>query len=130
VDTDNDGIDDRLEPAYGLVVGNDDSAVDSDGDGYTDAAELFSMTNPLDANDHLRILNIAPSTGFDPSANPRVNVTLSAFPGLTYVWESGGALTNFLTLSNGQFTATNSIHVQELLLAPDQDFLRVRRVEP
>jgi len=50
IDTDGDGIDDRLEPAYPLLtVGVDDRGVDSDGDGATDALELSLFFDPTDS---------------------------------------------------------------------------------
>ncbi|MFC1453414.1 choice-of-anchor Q domain-containing protein, partial [Verrucomicrobiota bacterium] len=88
VDLDNDGIDDRLEPAYGLVVGEDDSGVDTDQDGSPDAEELGNMTNPLDPSDFFRIVSIARAAGYTP-ADPRFAVAAATFPGLWYTFLSG-----------------------------------------
>jgi hypothetical protein len=131
VDTDGDGIDDRLEPAYGLVVGVNDSAMDSDSDGSFDWQELHNMTDPKNADSVLRIRSITYLGTNDPvSGMPVFAIALPTFPGLGYELQANPALTNFQTVSNSQFTATNSIQTMEVLLAPERDFLRVKRTAP
>jgi|GEM_PF-796670 len=127
IDTDNDGIDDRLEPAYGLVVGNDDRAVDSDGDGSPDWAELFNMTNPTDAADYFHILSLALAAGFDATLNPVFDVTFRSFPGLRYELETGPTPQSFVTLTNSQVIADNHTQTRQVVLNPGQGFLRARR---
>lgn len=122
VDSDGDGVDDRLEPAYGLVVGDDDSMVDSDGDGMTDAAELAGMTDPRDPTDRLRL------TRFAPAGSPDTySITVSTFPGLSYRVEAdqgldfGGPGSRVLhTFTAGDFSETF-----EVVLAGTRDFVRV-----
>ncbi|MEM6885608.1 MAG: lamin tail domain-containing protein [Verrucomicrobiota bacterium] len=48
MDTDNDGMADWQERLMGLVVGTDDSAIDADFDGFSNADELLAGTNPFD----------------------------------------------------------------------------------
>lgn len=127
VDTDDDGIDDRLEAAYGLVVGNDDSGVDSDDDGSPDAEELANMTDPDDPTDSFRILAFAPAAGFDPVTNTAFDVTLRTFPGLGYALETDDTLQEFQLLTNSAFIASDHAQNLEVILAPGQEFLRAKR---
>ena len=129
VDSDHDGVDDRLEPAYLMAVGLDDSARDSDGDGSCDAVEIANMTDPTDANSLLKIISFAKAPGFDPVTNPVFDVTFTSFPGLSYSLEcaqnmdfaSPAARLHSCGLANG-FTGTTRI-----TLAPTRDFVRLRR---
>ena len=128
VDSDDDGIDDRLEPAYPqFTVGVDDSALDSDGDGSSDGDELGSMTDLQDRADYLRILSFAPAAGFDPATNPLFDISLSTFPGLGYELEKGPALGGFSFVPGSQVAATAYSRTTQVLLAPGRDFVRVRR---
>ncbi len=45
-DSDNDGMEDEWELANGLIVGEDDSGLDRDGDGLTNLQEFLASTNP------------------------------------------------------------------------------------
>lgn len=79
VDTDGDGIDDRLEPAYpGLTVGINDSTRDTDGDGQTDAVELKAMMDPQDRFSSLRIV------AFQTWSPGQYFIAWTSFPGLMY----------------------------------------------
>ena len=86
VDDDADGIDDRLEGSAGcyphLIVGHDDSHLDTDGDCRSDATEIADMTDLYDPTDSFRILSFTPALGFDPETNPLFTVTVKTFPGL------------------------------------------------
>jgi|GEM_PF-2669777 len=115
VDTDLDGIDDRLEPAYGLVVGVDDRASDQDGDGSPDHEELASMTDPEDPGDFFRILSFATAPDYHPVTNPSFVLRFASFPGLTYEIRESADASSF-----------------QLLLAPfpADDFETARELEP
>jgi CSLREA domain-containing protein len=124
VDIDNDGIDDRIEPAYGLSVGTDDSLRDSDGDGSTDGEEIANMTDPGNANSHLRILSFTPLAGVHS-----FRITFPTFPGLNYSLECdqnfdfhgpGARILQYGTASGH----TGQIDVE---LLPSRDFVRIRR---
>jgi hypothetical protein len=130
-DSDSDGIPDILEgpetPYPHLIVGEDNSAADTDGDGSTDAEEIFNMTDLNNPNDNFRILAFAPAAGFDPDTNPVFEITLKTFPSLSYGLEADPAWTGFQTIDKSAFTATNFTHTLEVLLAPGQDFVRGKR---
>jgi predicted outer membrane repeat protein len=129
LDTDHDGIDDRLEPAYQMTVGTDESARDLDGDGSTDAVELSNMTDPADPLSKFRVRSITPAPGFDPSTNPTFDITFSSFPGLTYTAECHSGLdfgspgTRITPLG----TAADFECTRRVTLENSRDFLRVRR---
>ncbi len=57
-DLDGDGIPDLLESAP-LTVGVDDRQIDSDGDGFSNAAEYIAETDPLDSQSRLEITRIS-----------------------------------------------------------------------
>jgi predicted outer membrane repeat protein len=128
VDADRDGIDDRLEPGYGLVVGNDDSAADSDGDGSRDRDEIASMTNPLDPTDYFRILSFTKAAGFTP-ANPVFDLTLSTVPGLRYCLEESTTLQDWTALPNSEFVAAAGTHHMQAELYPGRDLVRGCRLD-
>lgn len=129
VDSDSDGVDDRIEESYArFTVGVDDSALDSDGDGSTDAQELANMTDPDNAMDLLRIISFAPAAGFLYPSNMVFDVVWSTFPGLDYAVEyddnldfSGGL--SFGTNTANGFTSTLTV----TLSSSGKDFIRVVR---
>lgn len=84
VDVDGDGIDDRLEPAYGFVVGVDESAVDSDGDGATDAVEISNMTDPQNPASRFEITSVVLAADQPENGEPLFDIEFTSFPGLTY----------------------------------------------
>ncbi|MFV1994437.1 MAG: choice-of-anchor Q domain-containing protein [Verrucomicrobiales bacterium] len=127
IDTDSDGIDDRLEPAYGFVVGDDNSSADSDNDGSTDAEELQNMTDPLDGSDFLRILGMSFGAGFNAQTNRVFDITWKSFPGLNYTIESNTALDFSSPAELGDFDAADFVRSTTLTLAPADNYLRVRR---
>jgi hypothetical protein len=118
-------LDDRLEPAYGYVVGVTNTPGDLDGDGSNDAAELANMTDPLNSADSFRIVLMTKGAGFNPVSNPVFNVALTTFPGLSYRLETAGVVTSFQ--SNLVFVATNYTRTQQVLLPPNVGFIRARR---
>lgn len=129
VDTDADGIDDRLEPAYGLVVGTDDSGCDTDGDGSCDAEELENMTDPANPASLLRILSFKPAPGFEPATNPLFDVLFTSFPGLSYTLEcSENAWFDGPSLRTSPLgMADDSTQAIRVLLHSGRDFVRIRR---
>lgn len=127
VDTDDDGIDDRLEPAYGFVVGEDESAVDSDGDGQTDAVELANMTNPNNANSLFKITAFAPA-GTEPGTGlPLLTFTFISFPGVSYEVETASDVTFESDVSQTPVIANGTTHQATVALPAPNAFLRVRR---
>lgn len=128
VDADSDGIDDRIESAYPqFTVGVDDSGLDSDGDGLSDAEELDGMTNPNDANDGFRLLSFAPAPGFDAVTNPVFDVTIATFPGLSYELEISGNLEDYQLVPGAQFTADDYTRTFEVLFSGESGFVRAKR---
>lgn len=121
-DADSDGMDDRLEPRYGFVVGVQDGALDQDGDGQTNAQELGNRTGPRDPNSLLKITSIT-RTGSD------VTFTYTTFPGLSYTIETGPDLTfdgsSFTPVSPPTgFTRTNGLTIST---SEPRYFFRIRR---
>ena len=92
MDNDCDGIDDRLEPAYQMIVGEDDSGRDSDGDSSNDGMELANMTDPQNAESLLKILSFTRAAGFGSAGRPVFDVTFTSFPGLSYSLECDQSL--------------------------------------
>jgi len=132
IDTDGDGIDDRLEGPNGcyphLTIGTDDSALDTDGDGRSDAVEIADMTDLYDPTDFFRILSFTPAPGFDPMNNPVFTLTLKTFPGLKYEIEKNKILKGLFTpLPGTQFTAGDHTSTINILLTPKRDFVRAVR---
>ena len=71
-DSDGDGIPDSFESVYGLTNGVDDSAIDTDGDGCNNAAEVIFdvMTNGPGTNPNIwNDSSVFPNSDFDCS-NP------------------------------------------------------------
>ena len=131
LDTDGDGIDDRLEPAYPeMTVGTDDSALDSDGDGSSDAEELGNMTDPSNGNDNFRILTFVPASGFDSGSNPLFDVTYKTFPGLYYALDGSPSLAGFEYIPGSGVIASGVSHQTQVLLDPGRSFVRARRGSP
>lgn len=127
IDTDNDGIDDRLEPGLGLTVGTDDSASDQDHDGQTDAQELGSMTNPLNANSRFGIASFE-QTGTDGSGDPIFTIIFPCFPGLSYSIQADQNLDfGDPNQTLGPIFPTGHTHTQQVTVMPGRDFVRVIR---
>lgn len=132
IDSDHDGIDDRLEPAYGLTVGINDNSKDSDGDGSTDAQEIANMTNPFDANSSLKITSFheLPATPEQiATANRTFHVEFTSFPGLSYSLQCdqnldfSGSEARTIPLGN----ATDFTDSADAVLSGDHNFVRIRR---
>ncbi len=129
VDSDTDGIDDRLEGTYGLTVGDDDSDRDTDGDGSTDAMEIANMTDPTDPHSLLNILQFSPTGSFNALTHPEFDLTFRSFPGLYYTLECSENLDFSLpTLRSSPLgTASGFTTTERIILLPGRDFVRVRR---
>lgn len=129
VDTDGDGMDDRLEAIFGFTIGIADGDLDADGDGSSNADELGNRSNPHDASDLLRVLGLqalVPGTG---ETGPTMRVSWASFPGLNYTIElsedldfEGSDAREINTGAADGFTGT-----MDLPLRPGKDFIRVRR---
>ncbi|MEK7950287.1 choice-of-anchor Q domain-containing protein [Luteolibacter soli] len=128
VDSDLDGMDDRLEVMWGFSVGPNEGSADADGDGVTNADELDSFTNPFDAADRLKILTSPFTT---PPANGGAAVmglTWTSFPGVHYTVE----ISSDLDFGAGDLreidagTATGFTRSSLVPLQPGRDFVRVR----
>jgi hypothetical protein len=129
VDTDGDGMDDRLEAIFGFTIGIADGDLDADGDGSSNADELGNRSNPHDASDLLRVLGLqtlVPGTG---ETGPTMRVSWASFPGLNYTIE----LSEDLDFEGGEAREINTgaadgfIETMDLPLRPGKDFIRVRR---
>lgn len=127
VDTDGDGIDDRLEPAYGLTVGADDSDADTDGDGQTDAEEIANMTDPADASSHFVLFGLT-QIGVDAgSGGPVFTFTVPTFPGMEYELETSQTLADFALVPGSSFVADGFSETLQITLRSGRDFVRVVR---
>lgn len=126
VDTDNDGIDDRLEPGYGFVVGTDDSMADTDGDGSFDAEEIANMTDPNDFADNFRYFDVR-YDGVDVETNVVVEITMRTFPGLGYGFDSSSVLQTFEEISGANFISTNHEATLQVTIPAGDAFLRAHR---
>ena len=127
VDTDADGIDDRLEPGYGLTVGTNDTAKDSDGDGITDAQELACMTNPLDPSSKLQLGGMTQTGTEAGTGKPVFSFSFPTFPGLEYEVQSSTTLQNFQPVAGTRFTATSFLRTLTLPLQTGRDFVRLKK---
>lgn len=129
VDTDNDLMDDRLEPVYGFVVGILDGHLDSDFDGSPNAEELANMNDPRDGSDFLQILDFTYGPGFDALTNNRIfDLTWKCFPGLSYSIECNDGLDFDNAAILGPVIPGGMIHTETITLLPgEEDFLRIRR---
>lgn len=126
VDTDDDGIDDRIEPALGLTVGVNNRGHDLDGDGQTDADELDAMTDPRNPRDRFEVLSIEPLSDFDPESNPHVTITWRSVPGVSYRLLTSRDLTAFEPLAGSDVMAAQSETSSEILLPAGHRFIQVQ----
>lgn len=122
VDIDNDNMEDRLEPIYGFVVGVQDGAEDDDGDGSTNAAELYNLTSPRDNTSLLKILDFS-------RGSSSVFLSWTTVPGLEYEIIFGDSLSNFPGSVDVSGPASSSTRSSTLLLpaSVEKQFFRVRR---
>lgn len=119
IDTDSDGMDDRLEPFYGFTVGIPDGHLDADGDGSPNRDELGNMTGPRDPDSLLKILSFTRS-------GTNVTFTWTSFPGLSYKADYSGDLGFGNTLGIGTATGMTTTQTIGPIYGP-KGFLRIRR---
>ncbi len=99
------------------------SGVDSDGDGFTDAAELVFGTNPQDANSHFIVTTTYPSAG-------TIRLSFPTLANRGYTVESSANLTNWAPVAAYQGTgATVQSDIAVSPLDPER-FYRVRVTGP
>ena len=129
IDTDTDGIDDRLEPAFHMIVGLNDGDRDSDGDGSGDAEEIANMTNPNDAMSRFQIMKLSSPTDYGEEYGILAEIKFTSFPGLSYSLQydedlnfgSPAMRTEYLGIAK-DFTQTKRVRFR-----PGKDFVRVLR---
>ncbi len=126
---DGDTIPDLLE-AFGvypqLSVEVNDSALDTDGDGMTDALEIGDSTDPLDSKSYFRITHFAITAMTLGSTSTELDFT--SVPGLSYQAEVSATLdfSGARVISFGEAQAPISQYAP--FLSPIEKFVRVRRV--
>jgi hypothetical protein len=81
-DTDGDGIPDAWEAANGLVVGMNDTLLDSDGDGLSNFQEYLAGTSPTNAASVLRL-----ETPVAPVGNGELTLRFNAVSNRSYLIE-------------------------------------------
>ncbi len=122
IDTDADGMDDRLERLYRLTVGLADGAADADGDGSCNAAELGNKTHPRDPTSLLKI------TAFTRSSDGGLTITWTSFPGLSYTIEVDPTLRPVFRIAIETVTADGMTQTRNLgRFAAPMNFFRIRR---
>lgn len=132
-DIDEDGIPDLLEGPTGgyphLVVNVDDSAVDSDGDGRTDANEILALTDPLSGSDKLEVTSLV-NLGLDPVTGLRsFQVTWTSVPDASYELQINAVLDNSEPRTlEGPFAGGGSTLTAQVQVDPARAFFLVRRV--
>ena len=124
VDSDSDGMDDRLEQLYGLEVGTDDAAGDSDGDGSANVDEINNFTDPSSPLSLLKIIDIDMV-----SADGPIILKWSAYPGLRYQLEGGADLENFSSVGEPAFATQFSLRESVEVPVAGGRFFRVRRID-
>ncbi|HEX8077420.1 MAG TPA: thrombospondin type 3 repeat-containing protein, partial [Chthoniobacterales bacterium] len=130
VDSDGDGIADAFEYQYfgGLAPTN---MSDSDGDGVSDLNEYLAGTNPLLANDHLRIT--AFSTNAGGTSSP---ITWRSTTARLYTIETSVDLSPLSWVTDTTFSypiapdAGNSTTRTLIAAAAEKRYYRVRSIKP
>lgn len=113
------GTDPQLQPLA------DNTLVDTDGDGFTDAGEIADSTDPLDANSRLRI-TLFEITAMNPGFNA-TNIGFTSFPGLSYSAEFSSDLDFSDARVSGLGNATGFLFQTSINMAPTERFVRIRR---
>jgi len=91
VDTDNDGLPDEYELAFGLNPNKpDDSKIDSDNDGKSNYSEYLDGTNPIDGSDKFQLKII----GCDDSY---LSIQFKAIKGVKYIISSANEINGLWT---------------------------------
>ena len=100
-DSDNDGMLDSYERAFGLIVGIDDSALDPDQDGHSNLQESWAYTGPFDPNSRLRITAISISNGM-------VDLDFTTVAGIVYRLEASTNLIDWSPVDGVSLTAVTT----------------------
>lgn len=126
---DGDTIPDVLEffggPFPHLSPFTDNTLVDTDGDGFTDAEEIADSTDPLDANSRLRITHFE-ITAMNPGFTA-TNIDFTSFPGLSYSAEISSDLDFSDARVSSLGNATGFLFQTSVYMAPTERFVRIRR---
>ncbi|MEK7949531.1 choice-of-anchor Q domain-containing protein [Luteolibacter soli] len=108
-----------------LSASINNSALDTDGDGMTDANEIADSTDPLDPNSRLRVTYFgitAQNISFTTTA-----IDFTSFPGLSYSAEISSDLDFSDARVSSLGTATGFLFQTGVNLAPSERFVRIRR---
>ena len=127
VDTDLDGIDDRIETGIFGSLTTATATSDFDGDRHTDRDEISNMTDPRDGQSLFQITDFKCAADFDPLTNPAYRVTVQTFPGLTYELEGNTSPDSFAPIGGSAFTATGFSETSEIILTEAEYFVRAIR---
>jgi hypothetical protein len=104
-DTDNDGMSDDYERAFGLIVGINDADADIDGDGQSNLAESHAYTNPFSAASVLKVTSITGNM-----------IQFAAVVGKTYTLEQSPDLKNWTPVPSASLIAASSM--ESFTIAP------------
>jgi len=121
VDTDGDGISDAFEIAYTGSLTNMTASSDTDLDGQSDKAEYIALTNPLDANNALKITRLSKLTNVNS-----VEMEWTSSAARVYDIEGKLNLTDTDWIYLGTVPgASGATTVQAIEAGPPQAFFRV-----
>lgn len=105
IDTDKDGIDDRVEAAIFGDLGVANANSDYDGDGSSDKDEIANMTDPMNSADSFSMLSFTVKNETNGEL-PAFEIILKTFPGLNYRLQSTNNLSSpFTNVEGSSFKA-------------------------
>lgn len=100
-DSDDDEMDDSWEILYGLIVGIDDSGLDSDGDGFTNLEEFLAKTRPNDPRSNLNL-------SIDHTATGLLCLRLTVAPNVAYMIQYSDSLASPISWTDMQEISAES----------------------